>query len=323
MILVTGPTGCIGKAVVERLTSSGHSVKCLWHWGHEHLVPRRVVITGGDVRNTNSLVEAMEDVDTVVHLACVRRGTQQDSLDDVNIGGTRNVVEAVKQAGVPRLITAGCLGAEARSAYPYLRSMGKAEEIVRASGVNFTVVKSAVVYGEGDWLTTWLTGISNDFPFVMPLPNRGETKLQPIWVGDLAACIERCLTTRSTFRQVVPIGGPQSLTLAEIALLTMNVTRRKRRLVRVPASLTKQAASFLARCRGALTELELEVLTYNRTTEIGSVHRMFGFAPAKMQTKLAFLSPGHEPPPLPVRYPTTSASQAQRAKPSGAKRLRS
>jgi uncharacterized protein YbjT (DUF2867 family) len=302
MILVTGPTGCIGKAVVERLTSSGHSVKCLWHWGHEHLVPRRVVITGGDVRNTNSLVEAMEDVDTVIHLACLRRNTSDATVEDVNVEGARHVVEAVKKAGVPRLISMGCLGAEARSAYPYLRTMGKAEEIVRASGVNFTVVKSAAVYGEGDWLTTWLHGISTDFPFVMPLPHKGETKLQPIWVGDLAACVERCLSVRSTFRQVVPIGGPQSLTISDIAQLTLNATRRKRRIVRVPGSLTKQIASFLARCRGALNELEIESLSYNRTTEIGSVHRVFGFAPAKMQTKLAFLGPDRDQPPLPVRF---------------------
>jgi NADH dehydrogenase len=180
--------------------------------------------------------------------------------------------------------------------------MGKAEEIVRSSGINFTVVKSAAVYGEGDWLTTWLHGISTDFPLVMPLPHRGDTKLQPIWVGDLAACVERCLTTRSTFRQVVPICGPQSMTLAEIAQITLAATRRKRRLVRVPGALTKQIAAFLARCRGALTEWELDALGYNRTTEIGSVHRMFGFAPAKMQTKLAFLSPDFERPPLPVRY---------------------
>jgi uncharacterized protein YbjT (DUF2867 family) len=309
MILVTGPTGCIGKVVVDRLTSSGYSVKCLWHWGHEHLVPRRVVITGGDVRNVDSLVEAMEDVDTVIHFASVRRDTKTDSLEEVNIGGARNVVAAVKQTKVPRLITMSCLGSEGRSAYPFLRAMGKAEEIVRSSGVNFTVVKSAAVYGEGDWLTTWITGISSSLPLVMPLPHRGQPKLQPIWVGDLAACVERCLTTRSTFRQVVPIGGPQSLTLAEIAQITLNAKQQRRRFVRVPGSLTKQIAAFLGRCRGALTEMELDALSYSRTTEIGSVHRMFGFAPAKMQTKLAFLNADREPPPLPVRFPNQEWAQ--------------
>ena len=59
MILVTGPTGCVGKAVVDRLTSSGYTVKCLWHWGHEHRVPARVALTGGDVRNLDSLRLAM------------------------------------------------------------------------------------------------------------------------------------------------------------------------------------------------------------------------------------------------------------------------
>jgi NADH dehydrogenase len=290
---------------VERLTSSGHAVKLLWHWNHEHLAPRRVSIVGGDVRNVQSLVDAMEDVDTVVHLASQRRDNAEAKISEVNEGGTRNVVEAVKQAKVPRLITVGCLGAESRSAYPFLRSMGKSEEIVRTSGINFTVMKSAVVYGEGDWLTAWLSGIAKGLPIVMPLPHKGETKLQPIWVGDLAACIERCLTTRSTFRQVVPVGGPQSLTLAEIAQMTLNVTQQRRRFVRIPSSLTRQIAGFLARFNSALTEAEIDALSYSRTTEIGSVHRVFGFAPAKMPTKLAHLRANAERPPLPVRFTHT------------------
>ncbi|MCL4507184.1 MAG: NAD(P)H-binding protein [Chloroflexi bacterium] len=307
MILITGPTGCIGKAVVERLTSSGHPVKLLWHWDHEHLAPRRVSIVGGDVRNVKSLVDAMEDVDTVIHLASQRRDNGNDRVEEVNAAGTRNVVDAAKRAHVSRLISVSCLGAEARSAYPYLRSMGKAEEIVRSSGVNFTVLKSAAVYGEGDWLTSWLNGIAAGMPLVMPLPHSGETRLQPIWVGDLAACIVRCLDTRSTFRQVVPIGGPQSLTLADVAAITLNATRRKRRFIRIPTSMTRQIAGFLGHFRGALTEAELDSLSYNRTTEIGSVHRMFGFAPAKMPTKLAHLRPDRELPPLPVRFPQQTA----------------
>lgn len=303
MILVTGATGCVGRAVVERLTDAGHAVKCLWHWSHEHLAPRKVVIVGGDTRNVASLVEAMEDVDTVIHLASIRRETPTDSFEDVNIEGARNVVEAMKQTGASRLITVSCLGAETRSAYPFLRSIGKAEEIVRASGLNFTVLKSAVVYGPGDWLTAWITGIASSLPFVLPLPHSGATRLQPIWVGDLAACVERCLSTRATYRQVVPIGGPQALTLADIAEATLNARGLRRRLVRVPSGLTRQATRFLARYRNALNEQEMDALSHNRTTETGGVYRVFGFAPARMQAKLDFLRPDYAPPPLPVRFP--------------------
>lgn len=313
MILVTGSTGCIGQAVVERLVSSGHQVKCLFHWGHEHRAPRRVVITGGDVRNEASIYEAITDggaCDTVVHLAYLRRETREDTFDQINIAGTHNVVSAMKRANIKRLIVVGCLGAEARSPFQLQRSLGKAEEAVRSSGLNFTVLKSAVVYGPGDWLTTWLNGVATGFPLVMPMPHGGATKLQPIWVGDVAACVERCLNTRSTFRQVVPIGGPQALTLADIAQITMKATNRSRRVVRVPSALTRQVATFLSRCRGALNEMELEALSYNRTTEIGGVHRVFGFAPAKMPAKLAHLTPSPEPDPLPVRFRQTSPSRS-------------
>ena len=305
MILVTGATGCIGRAVVDRLTSSGQQVKCLFHWGNERPAPRRVVITGGDVRSVDSLNEAMTEggvCDTVIHLASLRRETKEDNYEEVNEVGTHNVIMACKTAKIQRLITVSCLGAETRSAYPLQRSIGKAEEIVRSSGMNYTILKSAVVYGPEDWLTNWLAGITSGLPFVLPVPHRGETKLQPLWVGDLAACIERCLTVRSTYRQIVPLGGPQSLTLNELAQLTLKVMEKKRRIVRVPSVFTRHIASFLSRFQGALNEPEIESLSYNRTTEIGGVHRVFGFAPAKMQTKLNYLSPRYEPPAQPVRF---------------------
>lgn len=304
MILVTGPTGCVGKAVVDRLTSSGHTVKCLWHWGHEHRVPARVALTGGDVRNLDSLRLAMmeDEIEAVIHLASIRRETATDKFEDVHVQGTRNVVEAVKQAKIKRLIVVSAIGAEGRSAFPFLRSIGKAEEIVRSSGLNYTILKSAVVYGDGDWLTTWLDGLATEIPLVMPVPHSGDTKLQPIWVGDLAACVERSLQTRSTFRQIVPVGGPQALTLAEIAQLTMRANGCSRRLMRVHTRFTQHFVNLVARYRGALTPPEVEALSYNRTTEIGGVHRIFGFAPAKMQTKLAHLLPNREVPPPNVRF---------------------
>ncbi len=304
MILIIGPTGCIGRAVVDRLVTSGHQVKCLWHWGEWHLVPRRVAICGGDVRNPASLQQAMAEdgVHTVINLASIRRESPDDSFEGVHITGMRNVIDAMKNTGVNRLITVGCLGAEGRSPYAMLRSLGKAEDIVRSSGVNFTVLKSAAVYGEGDWLTSWISGMAKAMPFVMPVPHGGETKLQPIWVGDVAACVDRCLNLRQTFRQVVPIGGPQSLTLNDIALTTLKATGKQRRLMRVPTTLTRQVFGMFERVRGALQQDEMDALSYNRTTETSGVHRVFGFAPAKMPTKLAYLAPTYEPPPLPIQF---------------------
>ena len=121
-------------------------------------------------------------------------------------------------------------------------------------------------------------------------------------MGDLAACVERCLTTRSTFRQIVPVGGPQSLTLAEIAQATLAASRRPRRLIKISSRFTQHLAGFVARCQHSLNLLELESLSYNRTTEIGGVHRTFGFVPAKINSRLAFLAGNRELSHAPVRY---------------------
>lgn len=314
MILVTGASGCIGRAVVERLVAAGHGVKVLWHWNHEHPAPKRVTIFGGDVRQPDTLRAAITEdgsVDTVIHLASIRRASGGQSLDDVNALGAQNVVQACRDHGIGRLVTVSCLGAEIRSPYPFQSSIGKAEEIVRSSGLNFTVLKSAVVYGEGDWLTSWINGIARSLPAVMPAPHNGLSKLQPIWVGDVAACVARSLTTRSTFRQVVPIGGPASMRLDEVIETTLRATGRRRRILRLPTSMTRQAARFLAGFRDALTEPEIESLAYSRTTEVGGVHRMFGFMPAKMATKLGFLTPG-QPAPEPAVLVSARPSRRRR-----------
>ncbi len=306
MILVTGSSGCIGRSVVERLTAAGHGVKLLWHWNRERPVPRRVTIIGGDVRQPDTLKAAMTEdgeVDTVIHLASVRQSTGESNLEDVNVLGTQNVIQACRDNKIGRLISVSCLGAEIRSPYPLQRSIGRAEEMVRSSGLNFTVLKSAVVYGEGDWLTTWISSIARSLPLVVPTPHGGQSKMQPIWVGDVAACIVRSLSTRSTFRQVVPIGGPASMRLDEVFETTLRAAGRHRRILRVPTSMTRQVATFLSRFRNALSEDEIESMAYNRTTEIGSVHRMFGFVPAKMTSKLGFLSPLQAVPTPLVQLP--------------------
>jgi uncharacterized protein YbjT (DUF2867 family) len=303
VILVIGPTGCIGRAVVDRLVQSGHPVKLLWHWGHEHLVPRKVMITGGDVRHIGSLRDAMREdgVHTVINLASIRSETHEDRFNEVHVDGTRNVIEAMRAEKINRLITIGSLGAESRSPYPLLKSLGKAEELVRASGLNFTVLKSAVVYGEGDWLTRWITGLARS-PLAMPIPHGGETKLQPVWVGDVAACVERCVNLRQTYRQIVPVGGPQALKLSDICAITLKAAGTQRNMIRVPSSLTRPLHKFIRNLHGALDEAMLESLSYNRTTETSGVHRVFGFTPSRMPTRLAHLSPNYETPPLPVQF---------------------
>jgi NADH dehydrogenase len=304
MILVIGASGCVGRAVVDRLVSSGHQVKCLWHWGFWHSVPGRVWNCGGDVRNADSIAAAIQedDVDTVINLASIRHEGGDERFEDVHVQGARNVVEAMKRTSCSRLITLGCLGAEGRSPYPRLRTLGKAEDVVRGSGLNFTILKSGAVFGEGDWLTSWLGGVARGMPLVMPVPHNGDTKLQPIWVGDVAACVDRSLNLRQTFRQSVSIGGPQSLTIFDIASTVLKASGRRRRIVRVPTTFTKQIQTLLARCRGALSLDEMEALSYNRTTDISGVHRVFGFPPAKLAAQLAHLAPDYQPAPPPVTF---------------------
>ena len=149
-VLITGVTGFVGSHLAERLGAQGHTLRGLIRkpGARRYLgasVPLELV--AGDVTRPETLAPAMRGVDAVIHLAAIPYERSGATYEAVNAQGTRNVVNAAKEAGVKRFIHHSALAVYARSPYGYLRSKGEGEDAVRASGLEWTIFRPSVLVG--------------------------------------------------------------------------------------------------------------------------------------------------------------------------------
>jgi len=294
MILVTGATGFVGRRVVARLTAAGHAVRCLVRPAYkERQLPPGVSVhvVAGDLADAAALRVALQDVDTVIHLAGMWTQRGARTFEAVNYHGTLNLLEAALEVGASRIIFSSYPTADRNSAFAFLRSKGLAEEAIKSSGLSFTILRPSLVYGPDDYLTTNIATALKSVPFVFPVIGDGQTRFQPLWIEDLAACVERCLSNPKTIGHTFALGGPAYLTIndmLDVIAQTLHVHRRK---VFVRAPLARAAAQWMERVmpRPLLTTTTVDLLGVDTTTELGAVSRYFGFDPARFADAVGYL----------------------------------
>ena len=286
MILVTGGTGFIGKALVRHLTEAGLPVRLLIRPSKKSPdLPRGVPVevAVSNLTDTRSIRSAMMDVDIVYHLAGVEWQGAHASLMDVDILGTQSVSQVAADAGVKRFFYVSHLGADRASAYPVLKAKAIAEENIRRSGVKYTIIRSAMVYGLNDHFTSGLARILNAMPYFFFVPEEGNTLLQPIWVEDLVTCMVWSLDNDLTINQTYSVGGPEYLTFNHIVESILEQIKLRRRLVHMfPPYLRALTVMFESTFPGLPVSVYwLDYLATNRTCSLDVMSRVFNILPSR------------------------------------------
>ncbi len=294
MILVTGGTGFIGQALVRTLVEAGHAVRILIRPSVKTPnlplgVP--VEVTLSSLNDRRGLRAAMVGVDVVYHLAGVERRGAYENLEEVDIRGTRAVVEAAADARVQRIFYVSHLGADRASAYPVIKAKGIAEEFIRRSSIDFTILRSAIVYGPQDGFTTGLVRLLHGLPYFFLIPGDGKTMLQPLWVEDLVTCLTWALEDDATRNETYDLGGPEYLTFNQILELLMQASGVRRRLVHTRPPYVRWLTIFLEAFLPGLPSSVywLDYLAINRTCALDTVPRVFNLMPARMSQRLDYL----------------------------------
>ena len=294
MILVTGATGFVGRALTPRLVEGGAAVRCLIRPSSRSPrlpkdVPVQVAIAA--FSDARSLRAALVGVDTVIHLAGAEWHGQRGDVMAVDASGTRLLVELAKDAGVSRFIYLSHLGADRASAYPILKAKGIAEEFVRQSGLNYTILRAALLYGEEDVFVNGIAMVLRAVPMFFFMPGDGQVKLQPLWVEDLVTCLEWSLDDLTTVNQTIPIGGPEFFSFRDIVEAVMRTIRARRLVVPTRQPLLRWGAALLESTlpRSPLTTRWLDHLAVNRTCELVSVTRYFGLKPARFEHTIGYM----------------------------------
>lgn len=292
MILVTGGTGFVGSHLVPRLVESGYEVRCLVRsWAKaEALKAYGVELVLGDVTNRESLEQAMAGVETVIHLVAVIRESRGVSFNGVNVGGTKNVVQAAQSSGVKRLIHIGALGDKPNPRYRYIYSKWQGEEAVHRSGLDFTILEPSVMFGTGFGFITQLIGALKMFPFLAPIPGSGKTRFQPIWVEDTVTCIIQVLKGEKSGR-TCELGGPEHLTYEQMLDAIMDALEMRRIKVYLPLPLMRPAVVVMEKVlpNPPVTSGELRQLEVDNITGLDAVERQFGFKPLPLSQGLDYL----------------------------------
>jgi len=286
LILVTGATGFVGRVLLTQLVESGHEVRCMLRPSRQSPrlpkgIPLQVAIASLD--DERALLAAMNGVDTVIHLIGAEwRGSASDVLS-IDTAGTRLVVEAARASKVRRFVYLSHLGADRASAYPVLKAKGIAEEFVRQSGLPYIIFRSAMLFGPDDVFVNVLAALVKLAPGFFLMPGDGRTALQPLWVQDLATCIEWSLADDSFLNRVISLGGPEFIPLRMMAEIVMEALGVRRVVVPVRPVYLRGGAWFLEQLlpRSPLTTRWLDYLAMSRTCELTSVTGTFGLMPAR------------------------------------------
>ncbi|MFN8435100.1 MAG: NAD-dependent epimerase/dehydratase family protein [Anaerolineales bacterium] len=294
MILITGATGFIGRALVRQLSSIGYPLRALIRPSAKTPrlpkgVPVEVAVVS--LADTRGLRAAMRDVETVFHLASAENQGARGSLLITDIQGTQNLVDAAADAGVDRIVYLSHLGAARASGYPAFKAKGIAEESIRAGKVPYTIIRTSLVYGPEDHFTNNLSRLIRNSPGIFPVPNGGRVVVQPVWVEDLVTCMLWALQNEGTLNQVYEVGGNEFFTLQQIIEIIMDVTKRRRFLVPLSPITLRAMTVFLESVLPGfpLSSLFLDYFAVNRTTAVDAMPRHFGLMPARFSYRIDYL----------------------------------
>ena len=232
-VSVFGGTGFLGRRLVERLAAEGATVRIAVRSTDRAAESDRVTVCRADVRDQASVAAAVAGADAVVNAVSAyveKRGT---TFEAVHEQGARTLAQEAAAAGVARLVLVSGIGADPQSWSPYIRARGRGELAVRQAFPGATIVRPGAMFGPGDALFGTLADIVRLLP-VVPLIGGGRTRLQPVYVEDVAEAIVRMLADRGTAGRTYELAGPGVYTLRELVRFALRLVDKRRLLVPLP-----------------------------------------------------------------------------------------
>ena len=246
LVTVFGGTGFLGRRIVERLGAAGARVRVAVRHTTEGVPPQGgdVEVVYADVRDGTTVAQAVRDSDAVVNAVGLYVEQGEATFQAVHVDGAQEVARAAREAGIPRLVHLSGIGADVNSESSYVRSRALGELAVREAFTEATILRPSVLFGRGDALFRSLAAITRISP-VFPLFGDGSTRLQPVFVGDVAEAVVKAVGSPSASGKVYELGGPRVYRYKELVELVLVHLKRRRVLVPVPFFVWEIQATLL------------------------------------------------------------------------------
>jgi uncharacterized protein YbjT (DUF2867 family) len=293
MILVTGGTGFVGRALLRQLVNSGYPVRTLIRPSSQTPnLPRGVPVevAVASLNDERGLRAAMRGVDVIFHLAGAEHLGARGNLLATDIKGTETLARAAADMRIKRFTYVSHLTADRASAFPVFKAKGIAEEHIRRSGVPYTIFRSAILYGPEDHITGGLARLISLAPFFFT-PSHSETLLQPLWVEDLITCMLWSLNDDATLNQTFEVGGGEYFSFKQTIQEIMTALGKRRILLPMSLPYLRGMTVYFEQLfpRFPSSIFWLDYVAVNRTCTVDSIPRLFGFLPARFSYRLEHL----------------------------------
>jgi uncharacterized protein YbjT (DUF2867 family) len=248
---VLGGSGFIGRYIVKRLAARGEviAVGCRNAEAAKYLKPLgdvgQIVPLNIGIGDAALLPAFLAGNDWLVNCVGILRETGAQTFELVHHTGPARLARFAREAGVDRFVHISAIGADPRSSSAYARTKAAGEQAVRDAFPTVTILRPSVVFGPEDQFFNRFASMAMFSP-VLPLIGGGETRFQPVYVGDVADAVVTCLEDPATAGRIYELGGQKIYTFRQALELVLNEIRRKRPFVNLPFGLAALQARLMA-----------------------------------------------------------------------------
>jgi uncharacterized protein YbjT (DUF2867 family) len=265
IVTVFGGSGFVGRHVVRALAQRGWRIRVAVRRPDLafHLQPLgkvgQIHAVQANVRYPESIARALRDAEAVVNLVGILEESGAQKFEVVHNLGAQNVAKAAAEAGIRTLVQMSAIGADAASASLYANTKAFGEQAVRIFQPESVIMRPSVVFGPEDQFFNRFATMARFMP-ALPLIGGGESKLQPVFVGDVGTAIALAAAGQAKPGTTYELGGPEIATLRQIIEFVLKVTERKRWLVPVSFSRARSLALVIETARKLSLGLFPEIL---------------------------------------------------------------
>src|SRR3954471_22209007 len=256
LITVFGGSGFVGRHVVRALAKRDYRIRVAVRRpelaGHLQPLGRvgQIHAVQANLRYPTSVEAAMRDSHAAVNLVGILAEGGAQRFDAVHALGAGAVAKAARDAGA-RMVHVSAIGADENSPSRYARSKAAGEKAVLEAVPSASILRPSVVFGPEDQFSNRFAALARMSP-MLPLIGGGLTRMQPVYVGDVATAVADAVDGKARAGATYELGGPEVLTMREIMEIIMRVIERDRMLVSLPFGLAKLQALFLQFAPGPL-----------------------------------------------------------------------
>jgi len=297
-VALAGGSGFIGRAIARRLIAGG-GIKVRVLTRNPDKARAQIDIPGiefvrADIAEPASLKDALKGANAIVDaiqfdgypVENPRRGFTFERID---YGGVVALVDAAKAAGVQQFIYVSGAAADENSAHPGFRAKGRAERVIRESGLTYTIFRPSLVYGPEDKVVNGLARAIRFAP-VFGVPGTGRQKVQPVLVDDLAACVMLAVSGRGR-NGTYEIGGPDLMTFDEMMRIIMDASGHRRPLFHIPETLMRTVGGLLEKLpKPILSRDAVTFVTADNACDIKPLVDEFGINLTPARVGMAYLA---------------------------------